>query len=112
MKITVAVATVLLLSAPAISQALPEKTHHPTLVQVIVPTTPTTPAVPTTPPSAAQAIPTAQKEAGLEFEGLGTPSTVRITDTVYRGECPGEKQGKIKAWFYSTATPPVLVGEL
>lgn len=44
--------------------------------------------------------------AGLEFEGFATPNVGTITDTIFHGECPGEKQGNIKARFYSTQTPP------
>lgn len=51
-------------------------------------------------------VPIAQKDAGLEFEGFGTPNTARIVDTIYQGDCPGEEQGAVKARFYSTATPP------
>jgi hypothetical protein len=46
-----------------------------------------------------------QTQAGLEFEGFGTPNMGTITDTIFRGECPGEGKGNIKARFYST-TPP------
>jgi hypothetical protein len=49
-------------------------------------------------------VPTAQKDAGFEFEGSGTPNMGKITDTVFQGECPGEKPGDAKARFYSTAT--------
>ncbi|MBV8886205.1 MAG: hypothetical protein JO235_19735, partial [Chroococcidiopsidaceae cyanobacterium CP_BM_RX_35] len=51
-------------------------------------------------------VPTAQKEAGLEFEGFGTPNTGTITRTIFQGECSGEDPGSIKARFYSTTTPP------
>lgn len=44
--------------------------------------------------------------AGLEFEGFATPNAGTITDTIFHGECPGEKQGNVKARFYSTQTPP------
>lgn len=46
------------------------------------------------------------ERCGLEFEGFGTPNTARITDTIYRGECPGESQGSINARFYSTGKSP------
>ncbi len=58
-------------------------------------------------PSPVQAqVPIVQKDAGLEFEGFGTPNTARIVDTIYQGECSGEEKGEVKARFYSTATPP------
>lgn len=50
--------------------------------------------------------PIVQKDAGLEFEGFGTPNTGTITRTIFRGECSGEDPGSIKARFYSTTTPP------
>lgn len=79
MRIVISSVTALLLSAlPAVSQPLPLEDN----------------------------LPSASREAGLEFEGFGTPNTAKIDDIVYQGECPGEEQGSLKARFYSTTTPP------
>lgn len=99
MKTTLLTITALLLSAgTAVAQSSPFGNDASPLAQVTVPTIQTTPTVQTTP--------TTPKDAGLEFEGFGTPNTGRITDTIYRGECPGESQGSIKARFYSTGKSP------
>lgn len=87
MKIVVfAVTTLLLSTLPSLTQTLLSDIPSAAVAQ--------TPA------------PTAQKEAGFEFEGFGTPNVGTITDIVYQGDCPGEKQGNLKARFYSTATLP------
>ncbi|MBW4582381.1 MAG: hypothetical protein KME42_22665 [Tildeniella nuda ZEHNDER 1965/U140] len=79
-------AALLVSAMPAVAQPSPASGKLPTISQADVQTAPT--------------------QAGLEFEGFGTPNTGRIIDTIYQGECPGEAQGTLKARFYSTATPP------
>lgn len=108
MKVFVSTITpVFLLSFPAASQSLPVHNHSSTLAQVTVPTNSVTPGVQGSPNPAVQGTPTAPpKEAGFEFEGIATPNVGRIIDTIFRGECPGEKPGDVKARFYSTGTPP------
>lgn len=87
MKTAVLTMTAFMLSAlPGVAQSLPSATSASIFAQGTAAIT--------------------QKEAGLEFEGFGTPNVGTIVDTVYHGECPGEKQGNLKARFYSTATPP------
>jgi hypothetical protein len=50
--------------------------------------------------------PTPQPEVGFEFEGQNALNYGLITDTEYRGDCPGFKAGKIQARFTSSKTLP------
>jgi hypothetical protein len=107
-----ALLTVFVSAVPMVAQSMPTRDSSSTQAQVTVPIVPATPSAQVSPVPVVQAqttpetMPSVPKEAGLEFEGFGTPNMGRITDTIFEGDCPGEKAGDIKARFYSTGTPP------
>lgn len=47
-----------------------------------------------------------ESRIGLIFEGVRTLNGVRLTSVRYTGECPGQYDPEIQAWFTSTTTPP------